>query len=107
MAQQNLHSSQTLSVLCPLLGTVHYWGLLLNKNGWEAGFCPLLGALPLLGSELLGEYSVYIFHEKPKQSGWSFEQVAVMPNQSMSSDGAMIHIRDHSGICSFSSTSIL
>ena len=39
-------------------GTVHYWELLLNKNGWEAGFRPLLGAFPLLGSALLGEYSV-------------------------------------------------
>ena len=47
-----------LRIFCPLLGTVHYWGLLLNKNGWEAGFCPLLGAFPLLGSALLGEYSV-------------------------------------------------
>ena len=50
--------SQNLRIFCPLLGTVHYWGLLLNKNGWEAGFCPLLGAFPLLGSALLGEYSV-------------------------------------------------
>ena len=52
-------SLRNLRIFCPLLGTVHYWGLLLNKNGWEAGFCPLLGAFPLLGSALLGEYSVY------------------------------------------------
>ena len=52
--------SQNLRIFCPLLGTVHYWGLLLNKNGWEAGFCPLLGAFPLLGSALLGENSVFI-----------------------------------------------
>ena len=45
-------------IFCPLQGTVHYWELLLNKNGWEAGFCPLLGAFPLLGSALLKEYSV-------------------------------------------------
>ena len=51
-------SLRNLRIFCPLLGTVHYWGLLLNKNGWEAGFCPLLGAFPLLGSALLGEYSV-------------------------------------------------
>ena len=51
-------SFRNLRIFCPLLGTVHYWGLLLNKNGWEAGFCPLLGAFPLLGSALLGEYSV-------------------------------------------------
>ena len=51
--------SQNLRIFCPLLGTVHYWGLLLNKNGWEAGFCPLLGAFPLLGSALLREYSVH------------------------------------------------
>ena len=50
--------SQNLRIFCPLLGTVHYWELLLNRNGWEAGFCPLLGAFPLLGSALLGEYSV-------------------------------------------------
>ena len=49
-----------LRIFCPLLGTVHYWELLLNKNGWEAGFCPLLGAFPLLGSALLGEYSVLL-----------------------------------------------
>jgi len=49
---------RNLRIFCSLLGTVHYWGLLLNKNGWEAGFCPLLGAFPLLGSALLGEYSV-------------------------------------------------
>ena len=53
-------SFRNLRIFCPLLGTVHYWGLLLNKNGWEAGFCPLLGAFPLLGSALLGEYSVYL-----------------------------------------------
>ena len=52
-------SLRNLRIFCPLLGTVHYWGLLLNKNGWEAGFCPLLGAFPLLGSALLGEYSVF------------------------------------------------
>ena len=51
-------SHRNVRNFCPLLGTVHYWGLLLNKNGWEAGFCPLLGAFPLLGSALLGEYSV-------------------------------------------------
>lgn len=51
-------SLRNLRIFCPLLGTVHYWGLLLNKNSWEAGFCPLLGAFPLLGSALLGEYSV-------------------------------------------------
>ena len=51
-------SHRNLRIFCPLLGTVHYWELLLNKNGWEAGFCPLLGAFPLLGSALLGEYSV-------------------------------------------------
>ena len=45
-------SLKNLRIFCPLLGTVHYWELLLNKNGWEAGFCPLLG------STLLGEYSV-------------------------------------------------
>ena len=45
---------------CPLMGTVHYWELMLNKNGWDAGFCPLLGAFPLLGSALLGEYSVVV-----------------------------------------------
>ena len=50
---------RNLRIFCPLLGTVHYWELLLNKNGWEAGFCPLLGAFPLLGSALLGEYSVF------------------------------------------------
>ena len=53
-------SHRNLTIFCPLLGTVHYWGLLLNKNVWEAGFCPLLGAFPLLGSALLGEYSVFI-----------------------------------------------
>ena len=53
-------SLRNLWIFCPLLGTVHYWGLLLNKNGWEAEFCPLLGAFPLLGSALLGEYSVII-----------------------------------------------
>ena len=47
-------SHRNLRIFCPLLGTVHYWELLLNKNGWEAGFCPLLGAFPLLGSALLG-----------------------------------------------------
>ena len=52
-------SLKNLRIFCPLLGTVHYWELLLNKNGWEAGFCPLLGAFPLLGSALLGEYSVH------------------------------------------------
>ena len=55
--------SQNLRIFCPLLGTVHYWELLLNKNGWEAGFCPLLGAFPLLGSALLGEYSVFALYE--------------------------------------------
>ena len=54
-------SHRNLRIFCPLLGTVHYWELLLNKNGWEAGFCPLLGAFPLLGSALLGEYSVCKF----------------------------------------------
>ena len=46
---------RNLRIFCPLLGTVHYWARLLNKNGWEAGFCPLLG------SALLGEYSVFAF----------------------------------------------
>ena len=45
-------------IFCPLLGTVRYWELLLNKNGREAEFCPLLGAFPLLGSALLGALSV-------------------------------------------------
>ena len=54
-------SHRNLRIFCPLLGTVHYWELLLNKNGWEARFCPLLGAFPLLGSALLGEYSVFDF----------------------------------------------
>ena len=58
-------SLRNLRIFCPLLGTVHYWGLLLNKNGWEAGFCPLLGAFPLLGSALLGEYSVYLSYYIP------------------------------------------
>ena len=62
----NNKMSQNLRIFCPLLGTVHYWGLLLNKNGWEAGFCPLLGAFPLLGSALLGEYSVFFFFHKRK-----------------------------------------
>ena len=53
-------SLRNLRIFCPLLGTVHYWGLLLNKNGREAGFCPLLGAFPLLGSATLGEYSVLV-----------------------------------------------
>ena len=53
-------SFRNLRIFCPLLGTVHYWGLLLNKNGWEAEFCPLLGAFPLLGSALLREYSVFL-----------------------------------------------
>ena len=57
-------SHRNLRIFCPLLGTVHYWELLLNKNGWEAGFCPLLGAFPLLGSALLGEYSVITYLEK-------------------------------------------
>ena len=51
-------SHRNLRIFCPLLGFVHYWELLLNKNGWEAEFCPLLGAFSLLGSALLGEYSV-------------------------------------------------
>ena len=57
-------SPKNLRIFCPLLGTVHYWGLLLNKNGREAGFCPLLGAFPLLGSPLLGEYSVLHFRSE-------------------------------------------
>ena len=48
-------------IFCPLLGTVRYWELLLNKNGREAEFCPLLGAFPLLGSALLGAFSVLLF----------------------------------------------
>ena len=47
-------------IFCPLLGTVRYWELLLNKNGREAEFCPLLGAFPLLGSALLGALSIYL-----------------------------------------------
>ena len=47
---------------------VHYWGLLLNKNCREAGFCPLLGAFPQLGSALLGEYSVIICRGEWKNS---------------------------------------
>ena len=59
-------------IFCPLLGTVRYWELLLNKNGREAEFCPLLGAFPLLGSVLLGALSVSIFgkflvHRKGKK----------------------------------------
>ena len=68
-------SHRNLRIFCPLLGTVHYWELLLNKNGWEAGFCPLLGAFPLLGSALLGEYSVpdlrsilYLINQNPEAS---------------------------------------
>ena len=48
-------------IFCPLLGTVRYWELLLNKSGREAEFCPLLGAFPLLGSALLGALSVVTF----------------------------------------------
>ena len=51
--------SQNLRIFCPLLGTVHYWGLLLNKNCREAGFCPLLGAFPVLRGALLGALAVF------------------------------------------------
>ena len=67
--------SQNLRIFCPLLGTVHYWALLLHKNGWEAGFCPLLGAFPLLGSALLGEYSVCIIFEAIEANEESFAGV--------------------------------
>ena len=54
-------------IFCPLLGTVRYWELLLNKNGREAEFCPLLGAFPLLGSALLGAFSVFHIHIRGRQ----------------------------------------
>ena len=55
-------------IFCPLLGTVRYWELLLNKNGREAEFCPLLGAFPLLGSALLGALSVFVIETELRVS---------------------------------------
>ena len=52
-------------IFCPLLGTVRYWELLLNKNGREAEFCPLLGAFPLLGSAPLRALSIFQYIVPP------------------------------------------
>ena len=59
--KQTTKSHRNPRFFCPLLRAVHYWELLLNKNCWEAGLCPLLRAFPLLRSALIRALSVFVF----------------------------------------------